>query len=167
MEGTTKIKDLTPSSRRVNVLGKVISVGEAKAITTRFGEEKTVSEVVVGDETGKIILSLWGDQIEQAKNISTVYIDNGYISLVRGHMRLNVGKYGSLNPGTEEVTEVNESLDMSEKEYENQYRPGYYKRGGSSYGGGGSGGGGYRRGGSGFGDRGRSRGGNSSDHSNE
>ncbi len=165
MEGATKIKDLTPSSRRVNVLGKVLSVGEAKAITTRFGEEKTVSEVVVGDETGKIILSLWGDQIDQAKDLGTVYIDNGYISLVRGHMRLNVGKYGSLNPGTEEIKEVNESLDMSEKEYENQYRPGYYKRGGNF--GGSGGGGGYRRGGSGYGDRGRSRGGDSSGHSDD
>lgn len=138
MEGTTKIKDLTPSSRRVNVLGKVVSVGEAKAITTRFGEEKTVTEVVVGDETGKVTLSLWGDQVEHAKDGNTIYIDNGYISLVRGHMRLNVGKYGSLNPGSEEISEVNDSLDMSEKEYENQFRPGGYRRGGN-------GGGGYRR----------------------
>ncbi len=135
MEGITKIKDLTPSSRRVNVLGKVVSVGEPKEIQTRFGEQKSVTEVIIGDETGKVILSLWGNQADQASDGQTLYIDNGYISLVRGHMRLNVGKYGSLSEATEEVPEVNEEMDMSEKEYENQFR----------YRGGGGGGGRGRR----------------------
>ncbi|MCL5804107.1 MAG: single-stranded DNA-binding protein [Thermoplasmataceae archaeon] len=140
MEGTTKIKDLTPSSRRVNVLGKVVSVSEPKEIQTRFGEPKSVTEVVLADDSGKVILSLWGDQAKLVSDGKTVYIDNGYISLVRGHMRLNVGKYGSLADGTEEISEINESLDMSEKEYENEFR---------RYGGGGGGGsrGGFRRGG--------------------
>lgn len=128
MEGTTKIKDLTPSSRRVNVLGKVVSISEPKEIQTRFGEAKSVTEVILADETGKITLSLWGDQAQQASDGKTLYIDNGYISLVRGHMRLNVGKYGSMSEGTEEVAEVDESLDMSEKEYENEFRR--YGRGG-------------------------------------
>ncbi|MGC8515076.1 MAG: single-stranded DNA-binding protein [Thermoplasmata archaeon] len=145
MEGTTKIKDLTPSSRRVNVLGKVVSISEPKEIQTRYGEGKSVTEVVLADDTGKIILSLWGDQAQQVADGKTIYIDNGYISLVRGHMRLNVGKYGSMSEGTEEVSEVNESLDMSEKEYENEYR----RFGGSR--GSGSGGGGYRRGNSDYG----------------
>ena len=122
MDGITKIKDLNPESRRVNVLGKVISVGEPRSIQTRFGEEKSVTEVYIGDETGKIILSLWGEQASQAKNGETLQIDNGYISLVRGHMRLNVGKYGSMKQSEEEVSEVNESLDLSEKEHENTYR---------------------------------------------
>ncbi|QRF74569.1 single-stranded DNA-binding protein [Thermoplasmatales archaeon] len=147
MEGTTKIKDLTPSSRRVNVLAKVVSVGEPKSIQTRFGEEKSVTEVIIADETGKIILSLWGDQAVQATDGATLYIDNGYVSLVRGHMRLNVGKYGTLSEGTEEVPSTNEELDMSEKEYENQYRSGS----GGFRGGSGGGSGSYRRYGSGGG----------------
>ena len=54
MEGTTKIKDLTPSSRRVNVLGKVVSISEPKEIQTRYGEGKSVTEVVLADDTGKM-----------------------------------------------------------------------------------------------------------------
>ena len=142
MDGITKIKDLNPESRRVNVLGKVISVGEPRSIQTRFGEEKSVTEVYIGDETGKIILSLWGEQANQAANGQTLQIDNGYISLVRGHMRLNVGKYGSMKQSEEEVSEVNESLDLSEKEHESTYRNhrnfgggGGNNRGRGSYGG--------------------------------
>lgn len=137
---------MTPSSRRVNVLGKVVSISEPKEIQTRYGEGKSVTEVVLADDTGKIILSLWGDQAQQVADGKTIYIDNGYISLVRGHMRLNVGKYGSMSEGTEEVSEINESLDMSEKEYENEYR-----RFGGSRGSGSGGGGGYRRGNSDYG----------------
>lgn len=131
MEGVTKIKDLSPSSRRVNVLGKVLNVGEPKVIQTRFGEEKSVTEVVIADDTGKITLSLWGDQASQASQGQTIYIDNGYITLVKGHMRLNVGKYGSIKEGPEAVDEVNEELDMSEKEYEPpQFRNGGHYRSG-------------------------------------
>lgn len=134
MEETTKIKDLTPESRRVNVLAKVVSIGEPKQIQTRFGEEKSVTEVYVGDDTGKIILSLWGEQAEQATDDKSIFIENGYISLVRGHMRLNVGKYGSLKAAEEEVSELNEELDMSEAEHENTYRKRPYSggRGGHS-----------------------------------
>ena len=127
-------------------------------VQTRFGEEKSVTEVIIADETGKIILSLWGDQAAQATDGATLYIDNGYVSLVRGHMRLNVGKYGTLSEGTEEVPSTNEELDMSEKEYENQYRSG---SGGGFRGGSSGGSGSYRRygGGSGgnrsYGGRGR------------
>ncbi len=117
----------------MNVLGKVTSVGEPKQIQTRLGEEKQVTEVVLGDETGKVTLSLWGEQADQAKTGETLFIENGYITLVRGHMRLNVGKYGAISPGQEDVPEVNEELDMSDKEYENRYRR-YGGGGGRSYG---------------------------------
>ncbi|MCL4345494.1 MAG: single-stranded DNA-binding protein [Candidatus Thermoplasmatota archaeon] len=143
MEGITKIKELTPESRRVNVLAKVVEIGEPKEINTRFGETKSVTEVVIGDETGKIRLSLWGEQASNVKDGSTLHIDNGYISLVRGQMRLNVGKYGNLNESEETVSEVNNELDMSEKVYENTN----FRRGGSN----------FRRGGSPGGYGGRSR----------
>ncbi len=134
MEDITKIKDLTPSSRRVNVLGKVLSVGEAKAIQTKFGDQRSVTEVTIGDDTGKVILSLWGDQAEQAKVGETLTIGNGYVSLVRGHMRLNVGKYGSLTVSDEEIEDVNEDFDASEKEYENFYRNDNNRRSGGYHG---------------------------------
>ncbi|MCL4420157.1 MAG: single-stranded DNA-binding protein [Candidatus Thermoplasmatota archaeon] len=137
MEGVTKIKDLTPESRSVNILAKVLSKSEPKAIQTKFGEEKSVTEVYIGDDTGKVILSLWGDQAAQTSDGQVVYIDNGYVSLVRGHIRLNVGKYGSLKPSEEELGEVNTELDVSEAEHENTYRKsynrGYGNRGNRNY----------------------------------
>ncbi|MEM3397272.1 MAG: single-stranded DNA-binding protein [Thermoplasmata archaeon] len=119
----TKVKDLTPGSKQVNVLAKVVSVGEPKEIPSRFGGEgRKVAEAVIGDETGTIVLSLWQEQIGTVAPGDVVLIGNGYISLVRGHMHLNVGKYGSLTKSTESVGEVNTTVDMSAQEYEQERR---------------------------------------------
>lgn len=79
-----------------------------------------MTEVVIADDTGKITLTLWDDQPKDIRDGEVLKIDNGYISLLRGHMRLNVGKYGTLSESDEDI-EPSEELDMSEKEYENQY----------------------------------------------
>ena len=127
MEGEiTKIKDLKPEDKRVNVLAKVVSKSEPKEITTKYGEVKHVTEAVVGDETGVVTMSLWEEQADLVEEGETIYVDNGYISLVRGHMRLNVGKYGAIKKSDEVIEEVNESLDMSAQEHERRYqRRGY------------------------------------------
>ncbi|EQD73920.1 single-stranded DNA-binding protein, partial [mine drainage metagenome] len=51
-----------------------------------------VAEAVIGDDTATIILSLWNEQIGQIAKDDVILVDNGYVSLVRGHMRLNVGR---------------------------------------------------------------------------
>ena len=158
----TKVKDLTPQSKQVNVLAKVVGLSEEKEITSRFGEARKLVEATVGDETATVLLTLWNEQIGQVAKDETVLIDNGFVSLVRGHIRLNVGKYGSLSKSEQNVEDVNAALDVSAVEYEREprYRSGGYggperrERGdrqfefgtfGDRRGGGGSGGGGGGR----------------------
>ncbi|HTW76680.1 MAG TPA: single-stranded DNA-binding protein [Thermoplasmata archaeon] len=150
----TKVRDLTPNSKQVNVLAKVLSVGEPKEVMGKFGDPRKVCEAVVGDDSAVITLSLWNEQIGSIAKDEVILVDNGYVSLVRGHMRLNVGRYGNLSKSTEAIAEVNSSLDMSQQEFESERRSfggggGYRDRGG--YGGGGGGRGGYGGGGSGGG----------------
>jgi replication factor A1 len=153
----TKVRDLTPNSKQVNVLAKVITIGEAKEVMGKFGDPRKVCEAVVGDDTATIILSLWNEQIGSIAKDEVVLVDNGYVSLVRGHMRLNVGRYGNLSKSTESLGEINQTLDMSQQEFESERRSfgggGYRDRGGG-YGGGRYGGGG---GGGGSGGGGRER----------
>ncbi len=140
----TKVKDLTPSSKQVNVLAKVVNVGEPKEVMGKFGDPRRVAEAVVGDDTAVVTLSLWNEQIGAIAKDDIVLIDNGYVSLVRGHIRLNVGRYGSMNKSTDSIDSVNTSLDMSSQEFQSERR--YFGGGG-----GGGGGGGYGRGGGGGG----------------
>ena len=146
----TKVRDLTPNSKQVNVLAKVLSVGEPKEVMGKFGDPRKVCEAVVGDDTATIILSLWNEQIGSIQKDEVILVDNGYVSLVRGHMRLNVGRYGNLSKSTESIPEINQSLDMSQQEFESERRSfggGGYRDRGSGGGGGGYGGGGGRYGG--------------------
>ncbi|HIH01625.1 TPA: single-stranded DNA-binding protein [Thermoplasmata archaeon] len=113
----TKIKDLTPNSKRVDVLAKCLEVSEPKEIPGRFGGSRKVAEATIADDTGAIILSLWDDQIGSIDKEDVLQIKNGYVSLVRGHMRLNVGKYGALGK-SDGVEDVSTDPNMSDKEYE-------------------------------------------------
>jgi ssDNA-binding replication factor A large subunit len=163
MEKTmTKVRDLTPSSKQVNVHAKVVNVGEAKEVMGKYGDPRKVAEAVIGDETAVITLSLWNEQIGSIAKDDVITIDNGYVSLVRGHMRLNVGRYGTMTKSSDPVSEVNQTLDMSQQEFESERRSfgggGYRDRGSGGGGYGGGGGRGYGGGGGG-GDRGSGGGG--------
>jgi len=167
-----KVKDLSPSSKQANLIAKVVNTGERRTIESRVGGSRQLSEATVGDETGIVILSLWEDQIDQVKNNDVIQVNNGYVTLVRGHIRLNVGKYGSFTK-VDHTVEVNTSHDVSAQEHERPPREyggggggygggggggGYRSGGGGGYGGGGGGGGGGYRGGGGGGFGGRDRG---------
>lgn len=145
---TKKVSELTPQSKNVNVLVKIVSIGEPKEIPSRFGgEPKRVAEAMAGDETATIILSLWQDQIGLVQENDVVQIENGYISLVRGHMRLNVGKHGKMTKSDKEMPTVNSEVNVSDAEHEQERRrfrprPGGFRSGGYR---GGPRRGGYRR----------------------
>ena len=155
------VKDMTENSKNVNATLKVIEIGEVKDIKSQYGD-KRVCEVKVADATGSILLSLWDDQIGKIAAGDSISIQNGYISVVRNSMRLNIGKYGKMLLSEEPVVETNTELNMSDKHVEMPERPrrtGGYGGGsgggrpssggyGSMYGSGGGGGYGGGRGGS-------------------
>ncbi|MCL2431647.1 hypothetical protein [Candidatus Bathycorpusculum sp.] len=148
-----KVGDLTPQSKAVNVTAKVVSKTEMREIPMgRDGSPHKVSDALIGDETGVVYLTLWDDNIEKVNDGDTIRIENGYVTLFKGNIRLNIGKYGKLEPATAPLeTEVNTENNVSSKTYEQERRP--YRGGGRGFGGGGGGygGGRDRRGGGGGG----------------
>lgn len=123
---SVKVEKLTPSSRDVNVSVKVVSKGEVR--TTMQGRQ--VADALVGDETGCIYMTLWGDEIGKVKEGDTVTVRNGYVSLFRGSMRLSVGRYGSFGPAETPISEVKTDNNLSEKRFEERerYRGSGYRR---------------------------------------
>ena len=146
-----KVGDLTPQSKAVNVTAKVVSKTEVREIPMgRDGSAHKVSDALIGDETGVVYLTLWDDNIEKVNEADTVRIENGYVTLFKGNIRLNIGKYGKLEAAKEPLTvEVNTENNVSSKTYEQERRP--FRGGGRGFGGGGYGGGRDRRGGGGYG----------------
>ncbi|MDP2841467.1 MAG: hypothetical protein Q8O17_04240 [Candidatus Methanoperedens sp.] len=142
------INDLNENSKNVNATIKVIEIGETKDIPSRFGD-KRVCEVKVADASGSILLSLWDDQIGKIAVGDTLSIQNGYISIVRNSMRLNIGKYGKMLLSEEVLSEVNTENNVSEKHVEQPERPRRSEFGGRGGSGGSSGGYGSMYGGGG------------------
>jgi replication factor A1 len=118
-----KIETLTPSSREVNTIVKVISKSPVRNVTGRDYSVHRVADALVGDETGCVILTLWDDNIDKVNEEATLRVTNGYVNLFRGNMRLNIGRYGSFELLEESpIKEVNTENNLSDKRYEQERR---------------------------------------------
>jgi replication factor A1 len=129
-EQFVKVKDLNTNSKHVNLLAKVLSLSETREVPARYGgSTNRVAEARIGDETGTILLTLWNENIDLIKPNDVIMIKNGYINVYRRTMRLNVGKYGSIEKSDAQISEVDTSNDMSEKEVEGGYGGRRFDRG--------------------------------------
>jgi len=108
-----KISEMRPRVR-VDTTFKVLEKNEPRE--TRDG--KRVTEALVGDDSGTVLMTLWEGSIDEVDVGKTYTITNGYANLFRGSLRRTTGRMGSLEESEEEVGEVNTENNMSEKRYE-------------------------------------------------
>ena len=113
-----KVGTLKSNLTNLNVTVKVLSIGEPRVIFSRRDRsEHRVTEALVGDETGCVLLTLWDNQID-ALSIGEVYeIKNGYTNLFHGSLRLNMGKYGTAEKVDTDIEEVNTKKNLSEERH--------------------------------------------------
>ncbi len=117
-ETYVKVDDLKPNLRRLNIIVRVVNLGEPRQIRSRrTGSEHRVAEALVGDETGSVLLSLWDDQINRFRSEDVMEIKNGYTSLLRGSLRLNIGRHGTAEKVDEEIEQVNTQNNLSLKKH--------------------------------------------------
>jgi len=104
-----KISELSLGIRMaVNVQAKILEVSEPREVMTRFGAAR-IATAVIGDETGKINLALWNEQIDSVAVNNTIEIENGYVTEFRGTKQLNIGRYGTLKV-TRESREMHKAV---------------------------------------------------------
>lgn len=121
-----KIASLTPRSRGVNLVAKVVEKPEPRVVSSQYDQsEHRLSEALIADETGAITLVLWDNNIDLVNEGDSVKVVNGFIKLFRGKMQLNLGKFGRIEPTDMEITEVNTENNLSQKEsYSTEERSG-------------------------------------------
>jgi replication factor A1 len=147
-----QLSELRPFAKKVDVIVKVLGKNEVREVTSKLDNSThKVTEANVGDASGIILLTLWDDTIDKVEEGKSYKITNGYTSLFQNKLRLNIGRYGTLEESAEEVTEVNETNNLSEKEFESRPR---FGGGGGRFGGRGGGGGRFGGRGGGYGNRG-------------
>ena len=113
-----KVDTLKPSLRNMNVTVKVVSKSPTKNVTSRRDFTiNSVAEALVGDETGCVILTRWDKKVDEFDEGDVIDVRNGYTSLFRGFLRLNIGRYGTAEKVKTEMGEVNTKNNLSEKKY--------------------------------------------------
>ncbi|MEM0360812.1 MAG: single-stranded DNA-binding protein [Candidatus Diapherotrites archaeon] len=112
-----KVESLRPYQKKVNVTVKVLKINDAREVTSKLDDSKhTVTEALVGDDTATVLLTLWDDDIGKVEAGKTYDIINGFTSLFKKSLRLNVGRYGEIKESASEIVEVNEEKGLSEDE---------------------------------------------------
>ena len=89
---------LRDGMKDVDVEGEILEKGVARQVKSRRRRWETLSvaNAGFGDDTGRIVLVLWNEQIKKVKVGDRVRIENGYVSSYRGIKQLNVGRAGKL-----------------------------------------------------------------------
>ncbi|MBN2334385.1 GNAT family N-acetyltransferase [Candidatus Bathyarchaeota archaeon] len=97
-QGFTDIAELRDGVRSVTVEGVIAEKGYARAVRSRrrYGETLSVADAGLEDETGRVVLTLWNEQIKLVAEGDRVRIENGYVGSYRGVLQLNVGMSGHL-----------------------------------------------------------------------
>ncbi len=130
-----KVSELGPYSKQVNTTVKVVQKGEARETVSRQdGTTHRVLDALVGDDTGTIYMTLWDENIDKVNEGDSVNVKNGYVRPFKGSMRLNIGRYGSLEPAETPLGDVNTTNNLSDKVVEE--RPYRSYGGGRRFGGG-------------------------------
>lgn len=127
-EPKMKVSELKPRAS-ATVTVKVLKLGEAKQVTNKDGSLHKVSDVLVGDDTGSILMSLWDDNIGKVNENDVIDVNNGYVSVVRGSMRLTLGREGKMEKSSQTIENVNTENNLSDKKVEDTgYRGGGFRR---------------------------------------
>ena len=90
-----KISEISVGQGKVDVEGVVSNIGETRAFN-KFGKELKVANAMLEDDSGKIKISLWNDEIMQVSNGKKIKISNGYCSEFQGEKQLSAGKFGKI-----------------------------------------------------------------------
>jgi len=110
-----KVAKMNPGSKGQNL--KVKLVGEPSEV--EGGKGLKFYEVLAGDESGTVILSLRDEQRRGLSEGKTVTIQNGAVKMVKGHIRLAVDKWGKIEEASEAFEgEVNTLKNVSTTEFE-------------------------------------------------
>jgi replication factor A1 len=94
-----KIGDIKAGMSGINLAGKVLDVSDMRAFSRKDGSNGRVRNITIGDETGKIRVTLWGDAAKDANFAvgDVVEIANGYSKESFNQTEIYIGDRGSIS----------------------------------------------------------------------
>ncbi|WP_042667494.1 OB-fold nucleic acid binding domain-containing protein [Desulfurococcus amylolyticus] len=87
----TNIIDLKPGMEKVTVKARVIKIEAPRVIRTKKGP-RTISNAILGDETGRVETTLWGEKAGTLQEGDAVEVHGAWTTEFKGKVQLNIGK---------------------------------------------------------------------------
>jgi ssDNA-binding replication factor A large subunit len=97
-----KIKDLKPNQKKVTLKVKITDFGDLRNFY-KFGKGGRVCTALGKDETGRICIPLWNEEIDQVKVGDVIQVSGGYTNVFQGVLQLNAGRFGTIEVLDEEL----------------------------------------------------------------
>ncbi len=109
-ENRLKLTNIIPGMRNVSLVGKVMSVSDVREFE-KDGRKGKVANVVIGDETGSVRMSLWDKETQHiGKTFSeenVVEVKGAYVKEDNlGNPEVRVGKFGKFSLSKEKIDKV-------------------------------------------------------------
>lgn len=112
-----KIADLIAGLNSVEIAGVILEVGPMRTFSKRDGSSGKVANATIGDETGKVRVTLWDNMAERTVDLvlgQVLSISNGYTRERYGRLEVNVGDRGSLQTAARGVEFVERITPIAE-----------------------------------------------------
>ncbi len=109
-----KITDIKDGMGDINICGRVVDISDVRTFSRKDGTEGRVCNIGIGDETGKIRITLWDDKTDLIKEINfddSIEIINGYAreNNFNQQVEIQVGNHGVIKK-SDSVVNYNETF---------------------------------------------------------
>ncbi|WP_435316872.1 single-stranded DNA binding protein [Haloarchaeobius sp. TZWSO28] len=114
-----RIEDLSLGLSDVNLKGRILDTESIRTFDRDDGSEGKVANMVLGDPTGRIRVTMWdgqADTVEAVEAGMTVEVVDGYVRERDGQLELHVGERGAIEELDEDITYEPESTPIAELE---------------------------------------------------
>jgi hypothetical protein len=93
----TQIQNLRSGMKKVNLEAQVLETPKPATVHTQYRDNALVTNAWIGDDTGKIKLCLWDEQVNCISVGDTIQIKNATIATFKGERQVRLGKNATLN----------------------------------------------------------------------
>jgi ssDNA-binding replication factor A large subunit len=110
------IEGLTIGQSDVTLKGLVLDTEPVRTFSRNDGSEGRVANLVLGDETGRVRVTLWDEQtdlVEQFEAGTSVEVIDGYVRERDDNLELHVGNRGTIEALDERIEYVPETTDIA------------------------------------------------------
>jgi replication factor A1 len=112
-----RVEDLSLGLSDVNLKGRVLDTDSVRTFDRDDGSEGRVSNLTLGDPTGRVRVTLWDERADRATELSpgeSVEVVDGYTRERDGTLELHVGSRGRVEALEEDIEYVPETTPIAE-----------------------------------------------------